>query len=225
MEIDNYKVSRIVTEIFEKRKIHELMPVQKKALENGLLTFKNLLVCSPTGSGKTLIAEIAMVQALMENKHTNKAIYIVPLKALAQEKYRAFLNDYSKYFNVAMMTGDNEETEYELNLISKSDIIIVTSEKLDSILRHNYAWVENVKCLIVDEVHLLNDLRRGPVLEIVLTLMKQLNKNMQIVALSATIGNSYELAEWLEAELIFDTYRPVELKKGVIFDGNIEFVN
>lgn len=225
MVISGYSVSNIVVDLLTKRSINELMPVQKKALSNGLLDSKNLLVCSPTGSGKTLIAEIAMIESLLKNKHTNKAIYIVPLKALAQEKYKSFQKDFSKYFNIAVMTGDNEETQRELNLIAKSDIIIITSEKLDSILRHNYTWVENVSCLIVDEVHLMNDLRRGPVLEIVITLMRQLNQNMQVIALSATIGNSQELSEWLEANLIYDEYRPVELKKGVIFEGKIDFVN
>lgn len=225
MELSALNLSILTKKILEKRKINELMPVQIKAINSGLLDGKNILVCSPTGSGKTLVAEIAIIENLLKNKFTNKAIYIVPLKALAQEKYLSFKNFFENSFNVCVLTGDNEESEYELSLINKSDIIIITSEKLDSMLRHNLNWINNVKVLIVDEIHLLNDLKRGPTLEIVLTLIRQLNQNLQMIALSATIGNSSELANWLNAELVYDEFRPVELKKGVIFENKLEFIN
>jgi len=211
--------------ILEKKGITEFMPCQTKAMKQGLLEGKSILVCSPTGSGKTLVAELGIIESLMKNKHTNKAIYIVPLKALASEKYHSFMKLYGEHFNIAMLTGDNEEDERDLVKIHNSDIIIMTSEKLDSILRHNHQWVQNVSVLVIDEIHLLNSLKRGPTLEIVITLVKELNKDIQIIGLSATIGNSTELADWLKAELVYDEYRPVELKKGVVFDKKIDFVN
>ena len=225
MNPQTLKLNQLTKNIIEHKKINSFMPVQIKAFNNGLMEGKNLLVCSPTGSGKTLVAEIAIIEGLVKDKYTNKAIYIVPMKALATEKYDNFMKYYSEFFKITVLTGDSEEAERELSSIDKSDIIIVTSEKLDSILRHNHSWIKNVKVLVIDEIHLINDFNRGPTLEIVITLIKHLNTEIQIIGLSATIGNSNELAEWLGANLIIDDYRPVALKKGVIFDGKLEFVN
>lgn len=223
MTIDRYKFSELTKKIIENKKLEEFMPCQTKAFESGLLENKNILICSPTGSGKTLVAEVAIIEQLMKNKYTNKAVYIVPLRALASEKYHNFTKEYGQYFTISALTGDAEDDEQDLRIIAKSDIIIMTSEKLDSILRHNHDWIKDVKLVIVDEVHLLNDIKRGPVLEVVLTLLRELNKDMQLIALSATIGNSVELAKWLDAKLVYDEFRPVKLKKGVIFNNEIEF--
>ena len=102
-------------------------------------------------------------------------------------------------------------------------MIVTTSEKLDSLIRHHVPWLTNIATVVVDEIHLLNDAERGPTLEILLTILKKLLKNAQIIGLSATIGNSEELAEWLQADLIVDDWRPVKLHKGICFDGKIEF--
>ena len=102
-------------------------------------------------------------------------------------------------------------------------MIITTSEKLDSLLRHHTPWIPYIKVVIIDEIHLLNDPRRGPTLEIVITLLRQLIKNVQIIGLSATIGNPKELADWLNAKLVQDTWRPVKLYHGTYRDGQISF--
>ena len=94
---------------------------------------------------------------------------------------------------------------------------------MDSLLRHSAPWVSNIKTVIVDEIHLLNDQERGPTLEILLTILKKLLKNVQIIGLSATIGNAEELAEWLNADFVVDDWRPVKLHKGIYLDGEIEF--
>jgi len=107
--------------------------------------------------------------------------------------------------------------------LEKYDLIITTSEKLDSLIRHHCPWLSSVKCVVVDEVHLLNDAGRGPTLEILLTILRQVLSKIQIIALSATIGNPGELAEWLDAQLVEDDWRPVELKKGVMLGHEISF--
>ena len=106
--------------------------------------------------------------------------------------------------------------------MAKYDVLILTTEKLDSLLRHKVSWLAEVKAVIVDEIHLLNDASRGPTLEIILTLLKNLIKP-QIIGLSATIGNPQELADWLEATLVIDEWRPVELKKGIFSEGKVEY--
>ncbi len=208
----------ISKEIYEilKKDIKELRPSQSKAIKAGLFQNKNLLVCTPTASGKTLIAELA----LTNNIKKGKAIYIVPLKALANEKFKDFKKRYDHLFNIALSIGNLDSADPHLE---NYDLIICTAEKLDSLIRHHCPWLNDVKTVIVDEVHLLNDIGRGPTLEILLTILKKILPDAQIIALSATIGNPKELAEWLDAELIIDNWRPVKLKKGVYHKGKIEF--
>ncbi|HII63925.1 TPA: DEAD/DEAH box helicase [Candidatus Woesearchaeota archaeon] len=200
------------------KEVSELRPAQSKAVKAGLLEGKSLLVCTPTASGKTLIAELAAMKAVFERK--GKAVYIVPLKALAAEKYRDFTRRYGSAAKIALSIGDLDSADPYL---AEYDIIITTSEKLDSLLRHHAPWIAGVSTVIIDEIHLLNDPGRGPTLEILITILKRLLKNVQIIGLSATIGNPEELAEWLDAKLVEDDWRPVKLKKGVYLDGKLEF--
>ena len=219
MELQKIK-SEIPKELYEilEKEIATLRPAQEKSVKKGLLQGKNLLVCTPTASGKTLIAELAALKSILEDK--GKAIYIVPLKALASEKFKDFKRKYDKIAKVALSIGDIDSADPYL---AEYDLIITTSEKFDSLVRHNAAWISSIKTVIVDEIHLLNDTSRGPTLEILLTILKQLLKNAQIIGLSATIGNEEELAEWLNADLVVDEWRPVKLHKGIYFEGKIEF--
>jgi helicase len=198
--------------------IDKLRPAQTKALKAGLLDGKSLLVCTPTASGKTLVAELAFMNAILNRK--GKAIYIVPLKALATEKYKDFSRRYGKLMNSGMSIGDFDSSDPYLHTF---DLIITTSEKLDSLIRHHAPWLRDIAVVIIDEVHLLNDPGRGPTLEILITMLKQLVKDAQLIALSATIGNEKELAGWLDAKLVDDKWRPVELHKGIYYEGKIEF--
>jgi len=201
------------------KEIKELRPAQVKAIKKGLLEGKNLLVCTPTASGKTLIAELAAVKSILEGK--GKAVYIVPLKALASEKYKDFKNRYGHILNVALSMGEMDSADPYLD---NYDLIITTSEKLDSLIRHHTPWLSKLATVVIDEIHLLNDPSRGPTLEVLITILRHLKKNVQLIALSATIGNPEELAEWLDASLVKDDWRPVKLHKGVYHEGEIEFV-
>lgn len=200
--------------------IKEFNPVQKAALEKGLLEKKNLVVSSPTASGKTIIAELAVIDNWTKKK--GKAIYIVPLRALAQEKYEDFKEKYSGLgLKVGVSTGDlDSASEY----LAGKDIVILTSEKLDSLIRHKASWLADISLIVADETHLLTDPSRGPTLEIVLTLLKE-GLKPHILALSATISNSNELADWLDANLVVSDYRPVELKKGIFLRNKFVFEN
>src|SRR3989338_7945046 len=175
----------------------ELRPAQAKSIKAGLLEGASLLVCTPTASGKTLIAELAALSSILNGK--GKAVYIVPLKALASEKFKDFQKRYGRLIKIALSIGDLDSAD---SYLADYNLIICTSEKLDSLLRHHSPWLRTVSVVIIDEVHLLNDAARGPTLEILITILRQLLKNLQIIALSATIGNAEELAEWLNADLI-----------------------
>ncbi|MBI2574884.1 DEAD/DEAH box helicase [Candidatus Woesearchaeota archaeon] len=211
------KIPQQLYSVLEKE-ITELRPAQEKAVNSGLLEGKSLLVCTPTSSGKTLIAELAAISAILEKG--KKAVYIVPLKALANEKYNDFKNRYGGFAKVALSIGDLDATD---SYLADYDLIITVSEKLDSLIRHYAPWISMTSVVVVDEIHLMNDPGRGPTLEVLITILRQLLKNVQLVALSATIGNPEELAEWLGAELVLDDWRPVKLRKGIYLDGEVEF--
>ena len=116
----------------QREEIRELRPAQEKAIKKGLLDGKSLLVCTPTASGKTLIAELASLKSIIEGK--GKAVYIVPLKALASEKYKDFKRRYGKIAKIALSIGDIDNSDPYL---AEYDLIIVTAEKMDSLLRHH----------------------------------------------------------------------------------------
>ncbi len=202
------------------KEIKELRPAQEKAVKQGLLEGKNLLVCTPTASGKTLVAELAALKIILE--HKGKAVYIVPLRALASEKFREFSNKYGRLMKIALSIGDMDSSD---SYLSDYDLIITTSEKLDSLIRHHSPWLRQIGLVIVDEIHLLNDPGRGPTLEILLTILKGILPKAQFLGLSATIGNPKELAEWLSAETVEDSWRPIKLYQGVYLDGKINIKN
>ena len=196
--------------------IKEFNPVQKLALDSGLLDNMNLVVASPTASGKTIVAELAV----MNNRITGrgKTVYIVPLRALAYEKYEEFKEKYSELgLSIGISTGDLDSTS---DYLERKDLIILTSEKLDSLIRHRAEWLPQISLVIADETHLLTEPSRGPTLEIVLTLLKE-NLAPQIIALSATISNVDEIAKWLNANYVISDYRPVPLKKGIFSGGKL----
>lgn len=219
MEITSYRdrIPERVYALLERRGFKTLRPSQHKAIDAGLFDDRNLLVCTPTASGKTLVGELAALNAVVHDRGT--AIYVVPLRALASEKHRQFTTDYPN-LRIALTSGDTDSDDAYL---ARYDVIITTSEKLDSLLRHRAPWLPHVRTVIIDEIHLLTDPSRGPTLEIVITLLRALRSDLQIIGLSATIGNAEELADWLDAELILDSWRPVRLDKGVYLDGEVRF--
>ena len=110
----------------------------------------------------------------------------------------------------------------EAKKINECDILVCTSEKLDSIVRNRSEVMSNVSIIVADEFHLLNDVSRGPTLEINLTKLRYLKPNAQIIALSATVGNCQELANWLGADLITSDWRPVALEYSTFHDLHLE---
>ncbi|MBI2147080.1 DEAD/DEAH box helicase [Candidatus Woesearchaeota archaeon] len=220
MDISSLKeaIPEALYTVLLQQKHQELRPCQEKALGKGLLAGKNLLVCTPTGSGKTLVAELACTNAILTRR--GKAVYIAPLKSLASEKYKQMTSRYGQLMRVALSIGDMDASDPYL---AEYGFIITTSEKLDSLIRHGTPWLKEVAVVIIDEIHLLNDPGRGPTLEILITILRKILKDVQLIGLSATIGNPKELAAWLGAELIIDHWRPVELKKGIYFDGELVF--
>ena len=223
MKISELKLSKQVTDFLKNEGYSELYPPQEDSIHAGLLEGQNILVSAPTASGKTLIAIIAMINYL-SNKQ-GKIVYLSPLRALAAEKFSEFQKleslDFGKTIKVQISTGDYESVDIGLE---KNDILILTNEKMDSIIRHSPEWIEDIGLVIADEVHLIGDEDRGQTLEVVLTKLKLLESKPQIVALSATITNVDELSEWLDCKTVENDWRPVPLYEGV-YDGGSVIMN
>jgi helicase len=197
-----------------------LYPPQELALSKGLLEGKNLLVTTPTASGKTLIAMMAAIKIIEKGL---KVIYLTPLRALATEKYHDFhvledLDITGIKIRVKIATSDYNSSGKD---VEDADVIILTNEKMDSLMRHGAEWISDVGLFVADEVHLIGERERGPTLEMMLTNIRQLYRQSQILALSATVANSDDIADWLGCELIESNWRPTKLIEGVYEDGNI----
>ena len=218
MRLSEFGLNSQVVDIFLEQGIDELYPPQEEAVPH-ILNGKNLVAAIPTASGKSLLAYIAILKSVLEG---GKALYIVPLRALASEKYDDLLAFEKLGIRVAISMGDFDSADTRLE---NFDIIVATSEKVDSLLRHRSEWVQRLTVVIADEVHLINDGSRGPTLEVILSRFKQINPAAQLIALSATVPNSDELAKWLDAAHVTSQWRPVELKEGVFLNGRINFTD
>ena len=212
-----------VKDKLQKRGIDSLYPPQEDAINTGVLKGKNLVLASPTASGKTLIAELCALKHILELG--GKVLYLTPLRALTWEKYEEF-QEYQditkpdgKKIRVGVSTGDMDNSSPWLQAY---DIVICTNEKCDSLLRHRSPWMTGISLVIADEVHLIGS-DRGPTLEVSLARLRQMKPDIQVLALSATISNTDEIAEWLKAEQVTTEWRPVELREGVALGTHINY--
>ncbi|MFN7106309.1 MAG: DEAD/DEAH box helicase, partial [Pyrobaculum sp.] len=218
MEVAELPLDARLVDVLKRRGVVRLFPPQEAAVRAGVLEGKNVLLCTATASGKSLLAEVVAVKTALEGK---MALYAVPLKALAQEKFVHF-SHYSHLARVGISTGDYDVDDRRLY---EYDVLIVTYEKLDSLLRHRPPWLNSVGALVIDEIHYLGDPKRGPVLESIISKVKHLRLGSQVLGLSATVGNAGEVARWLEAELVASSWRPVPLREGVYHGGRIYFAD
>lgn len=198
-----------------------LYPPQEIAVSSGILEGRNMLVTTPTASGKTLIAMMAIVKTLERGQ---KAAYMTPLRALASEKHEDLkvlegMTISGKKPRVSVATSDYDSSGREL---AAADVIVLTNEKMDTLFRHGAEWLGEIGLFVSDEIHLIGDRERGPTLEMMLTKVRRQYPAAQIVALSATVANSDELAGWLGCELVESGWRPTRLVEGVYEHGSIK---
>lgn len=206
-----------IIETLKKRKIDGLRSIQMAAIELGLFFRQNFLICTASGSGKTLIGELAIAYSAL-NKF-GKGIYLVPYKAIAVEKYHLFKNEYGPYgLKVALCSGASETEAEEL---ADASIIVTTYEKLDSILRSatfgGMKWIHSISSVVIDEIHVMGEPGRGPRLESLIIRLTEKISAVQIIALSATIANPEFFADWLGKLgkpfiVIKSDYRPIPLQ-------------
>jgi helicase len=224
VKIRDLPIDKQVIELLAKEGLDELYPPQQHAIEAGVLDGKNLVLASPTASGKTLVAELCILQHVLE--HRGKAIYLAPLRALASEKFKEFQRytaikkPNGDHVRAGISTGDYDSSDPWLG---RYDIILCTNEKADSLLRHKAPWMSELTLVVADEVHLLTEQQRGPTLEVVLTRLTEINPNIQVLALSATVRNAEEVGSWLKTGSVTTDWRPVPLREGIYHDNQVQF--
>ncbi len=212
MRISDLRLGKELEAIFCDSAIKELYPPQEEAIKAGLIdTDTNFVIASPTASGKTLLAELVMLRSILTA--SGKCLYVVPLNALAYEKYQNFKDKYSSVAKVGISTGDYESSS---RYLEGYDIIILTLEKLDSLTRLKPAWLRKISVVVVDEVHVIGEEKRGPRLEGAMARFMSFNPAARVIALSATISNVEEFGNWLDASVIKSEWRPVPLQEEVL---------
>ena len=196
------------------RGINELTPVQSIAIDKGLFRGNNFLIMSETASGKTLIGELSFFSRY---KKGDKLLYLSPLVSLSLQKYEDFKENYPKN-SVSLRVGISRITENpkDINRSLDSDIIIGTYEGIDQVFRSGIT-IKNISTVVIDEIHMLQDKERGPLLDSLISRLYILYPNAQFIGLSATVGNPTELSELLHMDLVIYNKRPVPLERHVIF--------
>lgn len=202
----------------------KLLPVQYLAIKEGLLKGEDLLVVSATGSGKTLVGELAGITKALKGK---KFIFLTPLVALANQKYRDFKKKYSKLgLKVAIKVGRNRvKAKGELKLpdsdVSNADIVVATYEGIDYLLRiGNSQALSNLGVVLIDEIHMIDDEDRGTRLNGLIKRLKNLYPKTQIIGLSATVKNPEFLASEFNMKLVQYSQRPVPLERHLVYTRN-----
>jgi len=228
--LKNYGIPSYIINILKKNYSNHLFPLQEDAVKKyGILNYvkgnddrdKNLLVIAPTSSGKTFIGEMAAIAQVI---HLQKIIYLVPLRALADEKYRHFKNLYRDCgINIVISTRDRKEDDPHI-ISGDYDVAVMAYEKFYYFCLMSPHFLDIVSLVIIDEMQLINDSKWGPLLEDIVNHINRKNKNIKIIALSAFIEGQEALLKWFPARTLISYQRPVELRKGIVRDGIFNYV-
>ncbi len=197
--------------------IKHLYPPQQEAINKRVEYGENLLLATPTASGKTLVGLIGVINRLSDEG--GKAVYMAPLRSIAYEKAALFEKLGALGFSTRIEVGNYARGP------RNADILVTTYERLDSILRNDPGFLREVSAVVVDEVHYVNDEKRGPILEALIARILHSDTSPQLIALSATVSNAGELGEWLHANVVKSGWRPVPLREGVYKEGRILYTD
>ena len=224
IDMSRLKIPTDFREILINKGNTKLLPIQILAIKEGLLKDKDILAVSATGSGKTLIGELAGIPKALNGE---KFIFLTPLVALANQKYRDFKKKYKPLgLTTAIKVGMNRvKAKGELNLpnsdIDKSDIIVGTYEAIDYLLRSGKKdTINNLGVILIDEIHMIDDEDRGARLNGLIRRIKYLYPKTQLIGLSATVKNPKFLANTFDMNLVTYENRPVPLERHLTYVRN-----
>ena len=185
-----------------------LNPAQAQAAPAVLNGRRHLVVTAPTGAGKTVIGMLAALTAILGDGR--KAAWLVPQRSLTGELDRELNAWRALGLRVERLSG---EYAVDVPRLRAADLWVATTEKFESVCRASSlrSALAEVGCLVVDEIHLLGDNERGPLLEALLARVRGADSPVRIVGLSATAANAEQVAEWLDAEPVRVRWRPTRL--------------
>lgn len=220
-QLVSHGISERVVALWRQSGIEALLPLQEEAvMRTGVLQNKSLIVFAPTSSGKTFIAELA---ALKQLEASRKVIYLVPTKALAEEKYRRFRRLYAP-LGYRILVATRERPDADLPAMEgRFDLLIAVYEKMKSFLVQRPTMLSRAGLVVADEVQMLGEPERGSVVDLLLTKVTHSPYKAQFIGLSAVLGDALRLAQWLNCDLLKESRRPVELREGVYDAENGEF--
>lgn len=225
-DLSKWGIPERIIEVWKKRQGESLLPVQIKAVKKGLLGLKesdgesskvNMLISAPTSAGKSFCAEMAAVKALTERK---KSVLLFPLRSLAEENFRLIEKTYGPLgVKAIIVTSDHPENDL-LFREGKYEIAVAVYEKFDLLLTTALDSLANIGLVVIDEIQTIGEPGRGALLERLLTKVGASDYKPVLVCLSAVIGDNppqagVRLSDWLEAVLVEETARPVDLIRGV----------
>ena len=220
-DLRKYGLPDTLLQIWEQQQGEFLLPVQEAAVQRyALFEGRSLLISSPTSSGKTFVGEMAAMRATFEGK---RVFYLTPLRALAEEKYQTFRARYSAY-GVKVVVATHDRREFDRD-IEQGDfhLAVLVYEKLSQLLVRHPHLLRSVALVVVDELQMLGDPERGPGLELSLAKLLGSVPRPQLLGLSAVLREAQEVAEWLEADLLLQDERPVELYQGVLLGDRFRY--
>ncbi len=193
--------------------------------EFGLLEGNHLVVSAPTSSGKTMIGELATLKGALDRK---RALFLLPLKALVNDKQRYFTEIYGP-FGIRTIEATGDSDDITPLIMGHYDICLLTYEKFAALMLTNPHILEQVGTIVIDEVQMIADESRGANLEFILTLLRMRQRQgiePQLIALSAVIGDTNGLERWLGARLLRRDERPVPLDEGLLLgDGRFRYID
>ena len=204
------------------QKIVEFWEPQYEAINNGILKGKNLLLTTPTATGKTLLSTLLASQSTT----SEKTILISPTRTLAQETFSK-ASEYLQNTPITAAISTREKTNYDKNL-SEYPVLVATYEKFASLLRRNILSKNELKSVVIDEAHYIADADRGIPLEFLIKDIRNSTDNQtQLVALSGMINeeNALQLSEWINAKNVRSSWRPMDLLETVLLNGKLYHKN
>lgn len=211
--LEAHDVPSVVLDAWEKTYGETLLPVQEQAVREGVLAGASLLVSAPTSAGKTFVGEMAAIHAALSGR---SVLYLVPTKALAEARFREFSARYAALgLTIAIATRDRRHQEREIGR-GEFDLLIAVPEKMRALLAERPGLAPTLGTVVADELQMLADPERGPCLELLLGDLVAESPGVQVIGLSAVLGEAAEVAEWLGATPVSDDRRPVELRRGVL---------
>jgi helicase len=228
-DLVRYGISERLVNLWRERQGEMLLAIQKRAIIQGLLVDRggrengigeNLLILAPTSAGKSFCGEMATARMLSQRR---KVIHLVPLKVLAEQQAARYRSLYGDMGLRSLVLSSDHPSHNACFGRGEYDVAFAIYEKLDLALTVNFDLLANVGLIVVDELQLIADPCRGPVLERLLARVKRSLYGPRLIGLSAVLRSHQpgvaQLAEWLEARVIEEHSRPVDLKVGVACRG------